>query len=332
MSFSGGQSECSGCGFDTMSCARLSLLTNVTREPIATVIAFGDATPAALMVIVVPPLGAGVGVGVGAGAGAGAGDGLGAGVGAGDGLGDGEVGELLPPPHAATVNASVIAAGLLYVVGNGPTGIVLRGVDLTKRQITVDTPLPSGADGLIQVRDRFLILNRMASPGLYWVRPDGSYDGALEETPVAEAWASGGRLVAALRDGGFPQRTVQVRDLSSGGVLWTAPAHGAVIGIDGDAVGHVETGGDEGTPVLRDAATGQLRWRGAPFAIDPSRIAFAGAHVFFGHMTGITVYRRADGTPAGEIVSGATAQLLGERLYLGGFKFLACVDPDRVRA
>lgn len=231
-----------------------------------------------------------------------------------------------------TSNASVIAAGLLYVVGNGPTGIVLRGVDLTKRQITVDTPLPSGADGLIQVRDRFLILNRMASPGLYWVRPDGSYDGALEETPVAEAWASGGRLVAALRDGGFPQRTVQVRDLSSGGVLWTAPAHGAVIGIDGDAVGHVETGGDEGTPVLRDAATGQLRWRGAPFAIDPSRIAFAGAHVFFGHMTGITVYRRADGTPAGEIVSGATAQLLGERLYLGGFKFLACVDPDRVRA
>src|SRR5690349_18787919 len=52
-----GQSVCSGCGFEFMSCGRLSLLTNVTREPAATVMVFGE-TPAAVIVIVpatVPP-------------------------------------------------------------------------------------------------------------------------------------------------------------------------------------------------------------------------------------------------------------------------------------
>jgi hypothetical protein len=78
---------------------------NVTRVPTGTVSVFGDTTPAELIVIVVPPPGAGVGVGVGAGVGDGAGAGLGDG--AGDGLGEGEVG-LLPPPHAAAVSVAVI--------------------------------------------------------------------------------------------------------------------------------------------------------------------------------------------------------------------------------
>ena len=223
--------------------------------------------------------------------------------------------------------ASVVAAGMLFVVGNGPTGIVFRGVDLGKKAITVEAALPRGADALAQVTDRFLILNRMASPGLYWVRPDGTDAGALEATMAQEMRVSGGRVVAALTVGDYPVRTAQVRDLATGGVLWTAPAHGPVVGIDGDDVGHLETGGDEGTPVLRDAASGKVRWRGAPIASDPARVTFAGDHVFFVHMTGMTAYRRADGKPAGEIASGRTAQLLGERLYLGGFKFLACVTP-----
>ena len=64
-----GQSVCSGCGSDDMSCGGESLLTNVTREPTATVMSRGD-TPADVMVIVVvvvDPPGGGVGVGVGAG-------------------------------------------------------------------------------------------------------------------------------------------------------------------------------------------------------------------------------------------------------------------------
>lgn len=223
-------------------------------------------------------------------------------------------------------DASVVAAGLLYVVGNSGAGMVLRAVDLTRGKLVVDAPLAAGADGLLQLGDRFLILNRRASPGLYWVRPDGTGDGTLEETPAAEVRAAGGRLLTALRDAGFPRRTLQVRDLGSARVLWTAPAHTAVIGIDGDAVGHLETGGDEGTPVLRDAASGEVRWRGAPIASDPARVTFAGDHVFFGHMTGMTAYRR-DGGACGEVASGRTAQVVGERLVLGGFKFLTCVEP-----
>jgi hypothetical protein len=69
-----------------MSCGRLSLLTNVTRDPTDTVTAFGD-TPLAVMVIVAPldPPGEGVGVG--------------------------ELGVLSLPPHAAAASASTIADG-----------------------------------------------------------------------------------------------------------------------------------------------------------------------------------------------------------------------------
>src|SRR4030095_5415062 len=53
-----GQSVCCGCGSEFISCGRLSLLTNVTRDPGATVTFFGD-TPLAVIVIVaatVPPV------------------------------------------------------------------------------------------------------------------------------------------------------------------------------------------------------------------------------------------------------------------------------------
>jgi hypothetical protein len=223
-------------------------------------------------------------------------------------------------------DASAIAAGLLYVVGNAPGGMVLRAVHLQRREIVVDVPLPAGADGVMPIGDRLLVLNRMASPGLYWLRPDGGSAGTLEETPVAEVRATRDRLVAAVRDAPFPRRTIQVRELATGRVAWTAPGHSAVIGIDGDDVAHLEAGGDEGTPVVRDAASGEVRWRGEPIASDPARVTFAGDHVYFGHMTGMTGYRR-DGTPAGEVPGGRTAQRLGDRLYLGGFRFLACVDP-----
>ena len=74
-----------------MSCARLSLFTNVTRDPTGTLIDRGDA-PLDVIVIVMPP-------------GAGPGEGFGFGAGVGE---DGVL--LLPPPQprAATTN---IAAG-----------------------------------------------------------------------------------------------------------------------------------------------------------------------------------------------------------------------------
>src|SRR5262245_27304913 len=76
-----GQSVCSGCGFEFMSCGRLSLLTNVTREPAATVTALGD-TRADVIVIVAAPV---------------------------PPPPDGAVGLSLPPPHEERTNASAHA-------------------------------------------------------------------------------------------------------------------------------------------------------------------------------------------------------------------------------
>jgi hypothetical protein len=83
-----------------MSWARLSLLTNVTREPAATVTSRGD-TPLEVIVIVAL-VGAGVGVDVGVGV----------------GVGDGEAGvELLsPPPHAAATTMNAMATGARRVL------------------------------------------------------------------------------------------------------------------------------------------------------------------------------------------------------------------------
>lgn len=79
-----------------MSCVRVPLLTNVTREPAGTVSARGD-TPLAVIVMVRFPPGAGVGDGVG--------------VGEGDGEGDGVVGDE-PPPHAAAASAIATSHGV----------------------------------------------------------------------------------------------------------------------------------------------------------------------------------------------------------------------------
>src|SRR6476620_4966425 len=48
-----GQSVCSGCGSEFMSCGVRSLLTKVTRVPALAVSVFGDTTPLELMVMVV---------------------------------------------------------------------------------------------------------------------------------------------------------------------------------------------------------------------------------------------------------------------------------------
>jgi hypothetical protein len=79
------QSPWSGCGSEFISCGRLSLLTNVTREPGATVMSRGE-TPFAVMVMVVEAVGV-----------------------PGDGEGVGELG-LLPPPHATARAVVTVAA------------------------------------------------------------------------------------------------------------------------------------------------------------------------------------------------------------------------------
>src|SRR6059058_4614896 len=90
-----GQSRCSGSGPPWMSCGRLSLLTNVTRPPTATVASNGMSPNGVIDTLAV--------VGGVAGAGAGAGDGAGAGLG--DGTADGAGPPEEPQPPATTARA-----------------------------------------------------------------------------------------------------------------------------------------------------------------------------------------------------------------------------------
>ena len=69
-----GQSVCSGCGFEYISCVRESLLTKVTWLPLAIVMFRGLTALFAIVIVAVSP---------------------------GDGVGDGD-GVLEPPPHAGS--------------------------------------------------------------------------------------------------------------------------------------------------------------------------------------------------------------------------------------
>ena len=73
-----------------MSWARVSLLTNVTRDPGEIVTLRGETAFPEMVIVAAPGVGAGVGFGAGAGAGAGAGEGA-----------EGEELELLPQAAAA---------------------------------------------------------------------------------------------------------------------------------------------------------------------------------------------------------------------------------------
>ena len=122
-----------------------------------------------------------------------------------------------------------------------------------------------------------------------------------------------------------------MRDLASGAVLWSAPAQGPVIGLEGDSAVHYEGQGDERIPVLREAATGKPRWRGAAVE-DPSRVSFAGAYVFLGHTTGNVVHRHDDGRLVGALPLSRTALAVDGAggaglIVVGGFKFLAAFKP-----
>lgn len=83
-----------------MSCARLSLLTNVTRPPRVMVTLVGLIAPFAPIVMVAVPLGVPVGGGVVGGVGAVGVDGV----------------ELLPPPQAAAIVATRTAAASAFQI------------------------------------------------------------------------------------------------------------------------------------------------------------------------------------------------------------------------
>src|SRR5688572_8813288 len=86
-----GHAVWSGWGSEAMSWARLSLFTNVTRDPTGTANVRGDTLFAVIVIVIVPGVG------------------LGEGVGAGDGVEEGEAG-LEPPPQPVPSTATAPTA------------------------------------------------------------------------------------------------------------------------------------------------------------------------------------------------------------------------------
>lgn len=226
-------------------------------------------------------------------------------------------------------DALVVRDGRWLAIGNDPrSGVVFRGFDARTGGAVVEVPLSEvGADVAFAVRDRILVGNRIGTPGLYWVDLDGANLAPLETAPAHDVRVAGGRVLAALREEEFPRRTIQARDLESGAILWSVPGHGAQLALDADAALHFEEGG-EGAPVLRDAATGEVRWRAEPMTDEPGSCSFAGPYVFVSHFAGMTAYRRDRGTKVAEVEDGAVAQAYADKLLLGGYGYLALCRPE----
>ncbi|MBV8762518.1 MAG: PQQ-binding-like beta-propeller repeat protein [Deltaproteobacteria bacterium] len=221
--------------------------------------------------------------------------------------------------------ASFVQGDTFRAIVNDPrTGVAYRAFDVARGTKIADASLTDvGGDMLLPFGDQMIVGNRMASPGLYWMQPDGTRGDALEQVPAQAMEVSGNRLIASLLEESTETRTLRAYDLARGTVLWSAPAESPVVGIDGDLAVSFERGG-EGLPVFRDAATGVVRWRAAPLAQKPASIWFAGPYVFIAQVSGMTAYARDSGTVVADIPSCATAQHVNGKLYVGGLGSLTC--------
>lgn len=113
-----------------------------------------------------------------------------------------------------------------------------------------------------------------------------------------------------------------MRDLATGDLLWSVPAHGPLIALDAETAIHVEADGDALIPVARDAVRGTVQWRGAPLADDSGWLQILGTRVTFRYGYGTQLFRRSDGSLIGE-VDGRMAAVVDGVTYLAGRRWIA---------
>ncbi|HSR98642.1 MAG TPA: PQQ-binding-like beta-propeller repeat protein [Kofleriaceae bacterium] len=229
--------------------------------------------------------------------------------------------------------ASCALGAEVFVLGVDPKGgSVLRSIHAETGARRLDRKR-SGRD-LVCAGERLIILDSFAEPGagagLVSIDRDGADERILERTAAQEMAIADHKLLAALRTGPAPARTAQLFDLATGAVLWAHPAHGPVVALDDELAVHVESEGGALVPVARDAASGELRWRGSgPLGDDSGTFRFAGSLIAFTHGTGTTLYRRADGQLVGELLAVYALEARQRYLYLQGSERIACADASR---
>jgi hypothetical protein len=115
-------------------------------------------------------------------------------------------------------------------------------------------------------------------------------------------------------------------DLASGAVLWSTACSCGAGALDERDAAHAERTGDTCALVLRDARTGEVRWRADLGDAEPGVIAFAGPLVLVRHMIGLTIIRRADGRVIGDVIGSYSfgGVVADGRLFIGNDRQLLC--------
>jgi hypothetical protein len=229
--------------------------------------------------------------------------------------------------------ASCVLGREVFVLGVDPNGgAALRSIDSESGRRRLDRKR-AGRD-LACSGDRLVILDSFAkdaaSAGLISLDRDGGDERILERTPAQEMAIASPRILAALRTGPAPERMVRLIDLATGAARWEHRAHGPVVALDDELAIHVESLGGALVPVARDAATGELRWRGGgPLGDDSGTFRFAGRLIAFTHGTGTTLYARDDGSLIAELLAVYALEVRQRHLYLQGSERIACADASR---
>jgi hypothetical protein len=214
----------------------------------------------------------------------------------------------------------------VYVLGTDPRGgSLLRSITAADGARGLDLRRP-GRD-LAASGERLVILSSFGEPGLISLDASGKDERVLETIPAQDMAIAGDYLLAALRTGDAPRRTVRLYDLHDGRALWSHACHGPVIGIDLELALHLESDGAHYIAVARDIPTGAVRWRsGGPLGDDSGVFRSAGSLISFTHGTGTTILRRSDGAVVAELAAVYVLEAYAASFYLEGSCRIACVD------
>ncbi len=219
---------------------------------------------------------------------------------------------------------AVLAAGLLYAAGIAAHKPKLVAIELEHGLHKVDVRLPWGAQHLIHGGDRLILVNRFGT-GVYTVAPDGTDARVIEQRPTFQVSYDEGWLAALLETEEDDWYDLVMRAPNEPQPRWHARARWGASALRGGVVAHVDAPDGHAVPVVRDAASGDVRWRGQRFEYEVSRIEIAGDHVFFWHWGGISLYHLAEGRYIGEIGDGKAVLAHGGRIYVATTEAVMCL-------
>lgn len=220
---------------------------------------------------------------------------------------------------------SIDKGELLLACHQAGVGNWLVALDAASGAVRARTKLPRGGAPSTALRwgaAATLVASPAGVDGLFRIGEGGSCQ-VLDERPVPRLVGDGDRALVAAGSG--VRCELALYDAGKLAPRWRAPAAGFAVALDGGEVACLDEGGK---PALRDAASGDIRWR-ADGRIDPAptRARLVGPLALFGGGPEVSIYRRSDGRWIGEsYYFGVAALADGGALYIGGGEQIAAAD------